>query len=235
MRTANDIAGWIVRYSANDLGVSVDPMSLEKLTYYSQAFHLALNERALFREDIQAWKWGPVIPSVYHRYKSYGSEPIVLPDEDQAQPLEASTEAFLVQVIGFFGQHTATNLSRATHLEEPWLDASREQINVIDEATLRSYYRSLMDEGERGLSRHELLDTIREPRWSSFYVAGLALRRMTLHPFYDALLAKKLAEPSSPRERLPGSFYAPVRGRDFVEFAPDEDVDDTIRRAGSTN
>ena len=234
MRSANDIAEWIVRYSADDLGAPVDPMSLEKLAYYAQAFHLATKDRPLFHEDIEAWRWGPVIPSVYQRYKDFEANPIVLGD-DPPKVLGNGVDEFLAQVVGFFCQHTAVNLSRATHLEDPWQDASKADDNVIEESTLRDYYRSLMNDGERALSRQELLDTISEPRWSSYYVAGVAQRRMAAHPFYDAALAKKFAEPILPRERLPSSFFAPVRGRDFVEFGDDEPIEDTIRRVVSKN
>lgn len=235
MRSANDIAEWIVRYSASDLGAPVDPMSLEKLAYYAQAFHLALHDRPLFREDIEAWRWGPVVPSVYKRYQTYGSDPIVLPDDAPPGALGNGEGDFLSQIIGFFCQHTAVNLSRATHLEDPWLNASKSDDNVIEEGTLRDYYRSLMDDGERALSRQEMLDTISEPRWSSYYVAGIAQRMMSAHPFYEAALAKKLAEPTPLREKLPSSFFAPVKGRDFIKFGDDEPIEETIRRVVSNN
>ena len=78
MRSANEIAEWFVRYSADDLGAPVDPMSLEKLIYYSQSFHMVLKDEPLFRDEIEAWKWGPVIPGVYRMYATYGSDPISL-------------------------------------------------------------------------------------------------------------------------------------------------------------
>jgi uncharacterized phage-associated protein len=53
VRSANDIASWFVRYAADDLGAPVDPMSLEKLIYYAQAFHLVLKNEPLFPDEIQ--------------------------------------------------------------------------------------------------------------------------------------------------------------------------------------
>jgi uncharacterized phage-associated protein len=231
VRTANDIAEWFVRYSADELGAPVDPMSLEKLTYYAQAFHLVLKDEPLFRDEIQAWKLGPVIPSVYKRYAGYGSDPIVLPIEDAVASSGSEIETFLAEVVGFFCRHTSINLSRATYLENPWIDASESSDNTISQSSLKTFYRALTEDGENALSRCELLDSAPEPRWSSFYVAGICWRKMKRHPFYDGVLAKQLSNTSTDeRPVFPESFYSPVKGRDFVEFTADEEVDETIRR-----
>jgi len=207
-------------------------MSLEKLVYYAQAFHLVLKDEPLFPDEIEAWKWGPVVPSVYKKYATYGADSIVLPMDGSLAAIGNGIETFLIQVIGFFCRHTAVNLSRATHLEAPWIEAIQSDDTGIRQSTLKAYYRSLMNEGEQALSRHELLDSIPEPRWSSFYVAGICWRKMASHPFYDGSLAKQLAEPVLKNtRRLPEEFYAPVKGRDFIEFTTDEDIDDTLRRA----
>ena len=233
MRAANDIAEWVVRYSADDLGAPVDPMSLEKLIYYAQSFHLVLKDEPLFGDEIKAWKWGPVIPGVYKRYATYGSGPIVLPDVDAGGvSLGKELGKFLTEVVGFFRRYTASNLSRATHLEDPWIYASESADNAISQLSMKGFYRSLIDDGEAALSRCELLDSAPEPRWSSLYVAGICWRKTKSHPFYDAVLARQLANPRLEGDRplLADDFYAPVEDRDFVEFTADEDVDETIRR-----
>jgi uncharacterized phage-associated protein len=208
-------------------------MSLEKLAYYAQAFHLAVEGGPLFSEEVQAWKWGPVIPSIYQRYVGNGSDSII-PDDRPAPPLGKDHEDFLREIVGFFCQHTAVNLSRATHLEEPWIDASNKKHgNIISQETMKDYYRSLMDEGEVALSRHELLDTISEPRWSSYYVAGISRRMMAEHPFYKPSLAKTFAEPVPSAPKLPKTFFDAAGSREFIEFRPDEAVEDVIKRSVS--
>jgi hypothetical protein len=65
---------------------------------------------------------------------------------------------------------------------------------------------------------------------------GVVLRRRHLlqandfAPIYDGALAKKLGESVTQSERFSCSFYAPVSGRDFIEFSSDEDPADTIKR-----
>jgi uncharacterized phage-associated protein len=206
-------------------------MSLEKLTYYAQAFHLALNDEPLFGDEVQAWKWGPVVPAVYKRYQGFGANPIFSDADVPAAVVGKKISDFLSQIIGFFRQYTASTLSRATHWEEPWRDASGFAENIIRQRDMQVYYRELMSVGELALSRHELLGTIPEPRWSSFYLAGICARKMTAHPFYDSGLANKLAESVGQPKDFPPAFFDPVKDRDFVDFTRDEDPSDTIRRA----
>ena len=39
-------------------------MKLQKMLYYQQGFHLAYFGTPLFDEEIEAWMYGPVVPSV---------------------------------------------------------------------------------------------------------------------------------------------------------------------------
>src|SRR5258708_4237314 len=57
-------------------GVSIDPLKLQKLVYFAHGWHLAVTGKPLIDEYVEAWPYGPVIPSLYHRFKSYGADPI---------------------------------------------------------------------------------------------------------------------------------------------------------------
>jgi len=236
MADAKQIADWIVRYSWNDLGAPVDPMSLEKLIYYAQWLHLVLHDAPLFPDEILAWQKGPVVPSVWQHYSAFGWASIIPGDDEDASALPSGVESFLKQVVGFFGRYTAVLLSQATHLERPWADArdgvppDRASGNVIAQMTMKRYYEDLTNDGETALSRHDLLGVTSEPRWSSLYVAGISARRMTKHPLYDAALAKKFAELLSPSPVLGEDFYAPPRDKELVEFPRGTDIDRIIAR-----
>ena len=47
------------------------PMHMIKLVYLSHGWMLGLRERSLINEAVEAWRYGPVVPSVYHRFKSF--------------------------------------------------------------------------------------------------------------------------------------------------------------------
>lgn len=51
-------------------------LEIQKLLYIAQVFSLGLRDKSLFNNDIEAWKYGPVIPDVYHRFKFCASDPI---------------------------------------------------------------------------------------------------------------------------------------------------------------
>ena len=51
-------------------------MKLQKLAYFAHGWNLAIRNTPLINESVEAWKFGPVIPSLYHDVKGYGMEPI---------------------------------------------------------------------------------------------------------------------------------------------------------------
>jgi uncharacterized phage-associated protein len=222
MVTATQVADWIVRFRYEEFAVPVDPMSLEKLIYYAQSFHLALTNRELFAEPITAWRRGPVVSSVWDRYRKYDASPII--PQGAGQRVDTSLADFLREIVIFFGNYTAIQLSNATHAEEPWQKARQgfsktENSNVvIPTDQLKSYYHALVSLGEEALSRHELLDVVPEPRWAYLYVAGICQRKMFGHPLYDPQLAKRLSEKTPELPELGDDFYAPIGKPDYLVF-----------------
>jgi uncharacterized phage-associated protein len=222
MITATQVADWIVRFRYEEFAAPVDPMSLEKLIYYAQSFHLALTDRELFPEHIAAWRHGPVVQPVWERYRKFEASPII--PEGAGKRVDTSLADFLREIVIFFGNYTAIQLSNATHAEEPWQKARQglsktENSNVvIPKDQLKSYYHALVSAGEEALSRHELLDVVPEPRWAYLYVAGICQRRMLGHPLYNPGLAKRLSEDAPELPELGDDFYAPIGKPDYLVF-----------------
>ena len=54
----------------------VSPMKLQKLVYFAHGWHLAIHNRPLVNEQVEAWKFGPVFSDLYHQIKSFGNEKI---------------------------------------------------------------------------------------------------------------------------------------------------------------
>ena len=80
--TAMDVANHIARLAASE-AVVLDPMKLQKILYYSQCWYLADTGAALFPDRFKAWKWGPVVPSVWHEYSGNEADP--KPDQELSQ------------------------------------------------------------------------------------------------------------------------------------------------------
>jgi uncharacterized phage-associated protein len=221
MLTATQVADWIVRFRF-DAAAPVDPMSLQKLLYYAQAFHLARHGEPMFENGFQAWRDGPVQPRVWHHYKE-NSVPVIRPKKgDLNTPVSPDLESELRDTVGFFSRMTPFWLSDATHNEDPWIDArhgfdAHESSAVpIPDDKIRVYYAGLLWDGEEALSRQEALDDLPEPRTGSFYRAGICVRGMKRHPIYTPAWADALTRPVPEEPELPQDLYAPIKRRDFV-------------------
>src|SRR5690554_7840210 len=90
---------------AKSRGQSLTPMQLVKLTYIAHGWSLGLRGIDLFRNRVEAWQYGPVIPDLYHATKTYGRNPIPLqvvgdPSSVQVNPAD---HAFLEDVFNKYG------------------------------------------------------------------------------------------------------------------------------------
>ncbi|WP_131783195.1 Panacea domain-containing protein [Legionella gresilensis] len=123
-------------------------MKLQKLVYYSQAWHAVWEEKPLFEEKIQAWVNGPVIPELYdlHRGKFLITSSDIFTTSNS---LNKSEKDSIDSVLSFYGSKSSQWLSDLTHSEEPWI-AARKGLAANErgnkEITLQSmaeYYESL--------------------------------------------------------------------------------------------
>lgn len=73
------VANHIITY-CDDNNLELNNLKLQKILYYLQAKFLLEKEISLFEEPLQKWKYGPVVPSVYHEYKKTGAAKITKSD-----------------------------------------------------------------------------------------------------------------------------------------------------------
>ncbi len=130
MQTADNVARWFL--SRNELKALsgetdfISNLKLQKLLYYAQGIYLALYDEPLFEEPIDAWQYGPVVETVYQKYKENGADGIKnfeYPEENFSEE-EESTLQF---VQNAFGQFSAWKLADMTHEESPWKDTPRNE------------------------------------------------------------------------------------------------------------
>lgn len=57
-------------------GWRLSNLQLQKMLYMADMIFTGMNGRRLIDEDFEAWDYGPVIPTLYHRCKSFGSKPV---------------------------------------------------------------------------------------------------------------------------------------------------------------
>ena len=70
MKDIQDVACYL-GLSLLSKGLSVSPLKLQKILYYTQSWYMVFfgRENTLFKENPQAWINGPVYPVIYRLYK----------------------------------------------------------------------------------------------------------------------------------------------------------------------
>ena len=123
-----------------DAGELISNMKLQKLLYYAQGFYLAKYGKPLFDAKIEAWSLGPVVPEVYHEYKSYGSDAIKLSEKLDFSVYDEDAREMLDEVYAVYGQFSAWKLSQMTHDELPWKKYHTKDDRTIPAKVLKEYF-----------------------------------------------------------------------------------------------
>lgn len=143
MANVHDVANYILRKQG-----SMSAMKLQKLVYYSQAWHLVWEEKALFRDKIQAWANGPVAPGLYRVHR--GQFEVSKWPAGSPTNLTAAEKESIDVVLDYYGPQTGQWLSELTHREQPWREAraglapGERGTKEITHAALAEYYGSLV-------------------------------------------------------------------------------------------
>lgn len=140
----------VAKYITESMG-EISAMKLQKLMYYSQAWHMTWEDDQLFEEDFEAWANGPVLPSLYQLHKGMfkvSSKSTLFSNAD-AKKITEEEKSSIDEVLKYYGKKTAQWLSSLTHQEDPWLKARGECApgercsNIISKASIHEYYSAL--------------------------------------------------------------------------------------------
>ena len=110
----------VAAYILNKQG-KMSTWKLQKLCYYAQAWSLVWDDEPLFKEDIEAWAHGPVVPNLYHHHK--GQFTISNVRKGRREALNSDQAETVNVVLQMYGDMLGATLSRLTHSEPPWREA----------------------------------------------------------------------------------------------------------------
>lgn len=139
------------------------PMKLQKLIYFAHGWCLAIYDQALISETVEAWRYGPVVQSIYHEFKEHGSGEITkLATEFELLDVDAlefgiytpyisddddKTKALLNKVWDIYGKYSGVALSNATHMQNtPWANVwnpNTPKGTDIPEIQIKEYFQSI--------------------------------------------------------------------------------------------
>jgi uncharacterized phage-associated protein len=143
MKTCFDVANYFLKRQDPDAGDLMSNLKLQKLVYYAQGFHLAMENSPLFNEPIEAWEHGPVCVPLYHKYKSWGSDAIPIPcDTDAPCVFNNGTNEVLDLVYMNYGQFSAWKLRDLTHEDVPWVKAYARNPSEITCDEMKTYFKT---------------------------------------------------------------------------------------------
>ncbi|MGL6094344.1 MAG: Panacea domain-containing protein [Fimbriiglobus sp.] len=164
---ARAVANFLLDLAA-DSAVPLSHLKLQKILYNAHGYHLAWLDRPLFFQDVQAWKYGPVVPSVYTVFKDYGHRPIdgrATEFDPETREHRLFTARFEPDANGLLRavwlghkDFSANHLSEISHApNSPWDQVARgKDLRIhrgvpIPDALLRDHFRTFTAEwGNRG-------------------------------------------------------------------------------------
>lgn len=153
---------------AEEAGSALTPMKLQKLAYFAHGWFWAIEDKPFVNEPIYAWKYGPVIQSMYHEFKEFGDSSILrraqearfksgrievfsprFEDETRSEIPPEYGNALAKHIWKMYGGHTAIELSNATHsVGTPWrqiydqFNGNIPQGIKIPDELIKNYFRA---------------------------------------------------------------------------------------------
>lgn len=152
MLSINTIADYFLAL-ANESQELITNMKLNKLVFYTQAWHLAIFKKPIIEEDFEAWVHGPVLPTLYQKYRGFTFQPIIKNKIDLKKiksKFNPELKKLMSDIVEVYFPKTAYELEQLTHSEDPWKNARKGlepdalSTNIITKESIQSYYSGLL-------------------------------------------------------------------------------------------
>jgi uncharacterized phage-associated protein len=107
--------------------------------------------KGIFSDRIEAWKYGPVIPSLYQATKQFGRSeiPLNLVDENSPSSVSDDIQTFLDDVVAKYSHLSGIQLSNLTHLSgTPWHQVYEPNVSnkEISDDLIKQHYVAKLNE-----------------------------------------------------------------------------------------
>lgn len=130
-----------------DKGSAMTNLKLQKMLFFFYGLHICLHDESPFEANIEAWKYGPVFPEVYHEFRDNGKSEIVgranVSEEELEEDFPALHEFDDKKIIQsakatliYYNRFSATDLVEQSHELSCWSknyeETKRNKINSDD-------------------------------------------------------------------------------------------------------
>lgn len=114
---ALDVAKYVLDYCLK-AGTPISNLKLQKIMYFLQGEYFKSKSDSLFRENLCAWKFGPVVPEVYREFSVYGGNSIL---NNYDTDIEIEDQKIINPIIDQYREIPVWRLVEKTHEEgSPW-------------------------------------------------------------------------------------------------------------------
>jgi len=141
---SHEVARWFIYHNPMLANACFDSNAkLNKLLYLSSLLYYSVNKDKLLDEAFVAFRYGPVIPSIYRDYRYHGL--CNYPSDDYIRELTVDKKQAL-QIVNFvYGDMSAEALIDLTHTHNIWLEKADELSNK-PEIVFSNASKELLDE-----------------------------------------------------------------------------------------
>lgn len=136
------LANTIVQFAMQE-NIELSPMKLQKIIYFIYKDYLQKNNVPLFSDRFEAWRYGPVVRSVYDEFKHFGAYSIKEFAKDTAGnvyvlKMDGST-SFVRDIWNKYKYCNGIELSARTHQKDTaWDRAIRGCRYTLDDEDIKS-------------------------------------------------------------------------------------------------
>ena len=159
--TATHVANYLIKKSLKENKHFLDLLRINKMTYLCFGWASAITGEYLFKDRIEAWRLGPVIPNLYHQFKHYGVRFIEEPSKeinfatletyvDTVDKKEVGKEIIKIidKVWATYKGLRASTLIELTHTKgTPWSQVyeSYDKGTEIKKESIKAFYKEFID------------------------------------------------------------------------------------------
>lgn len=114
--SASDVAEALIALR----GGRSDTQWIQKMLYVAQALQISRNGEPMYRDEIQAWREGPVVPTVFKQSAgAYGIHHVAEGDKARVER-HPTAQGTLREAMRRYGSRSGDQLVALTHLDPPW-------------------------------------------------------------------------------------------------------------------
>lgn len=151
-----DIAIYIINY-CNKKCYYISNLRLQQILYFTQTTFLVIHNKECFQEEIEAWDFGAVIPSIYKKFCKYANLNIPVIEEyiDTSKGVwNAYYKNFtwdiisqhdidlINEVIETCEKYSISELLSIITNQQPWIDANKKLYDkTINKQELLNYFK----------------------------------------------------------------------------------------------